>query len=97
MASTEIVGLPTPRTTLRGRGRESADVTRLLMAGERLILAIKDDGIGFSPTEAKQRGMGLNIMHYRARRIGATLDIRKHSEIGTVVTFSLPAKEMKQS
>jgi len=69
----------------------------LEVAGERLILAIKDDGVGFSPTEAKQRGMGLNIMHYRARRIGATLDIRKHSERGTVVTCSLPVKEMKQS
>ena len=69
----------------------------LEMARERLILAIKDDGVGFSPTEVKQRGMGLNIMHYRARRIGATLDIRKHSERGTVVTCSLPAAEMKQS
>jgi PAS domain S-box-containing protein len=48
-------------------------------------LCVTDDGIGFSP-EAKRDGLGLRIMHYRARRIGGSLDIKTQPKGGTRVT-----------
>jgi two-component system sensor kinase FixL len=35
-----------------------------------ISLRVSDDGIGFDPTRSALRGMGLNIMRYRARMIG---------------------------
>ena len=58
--------------------------------GEQMVLTVKDDGIGFTPMAEKRKGMGLNIMFYRARRIGATLDIFQHPDGGTMVRCSLP-------
>ena len=42
------------------------------------------------PTDA--RGMGLRIMHYRARLAGGALDIRPGAEGGTVVTCTVPLR-----
>lgn len=54
-----------------------------------VTLTVCDDGRGM-PREAEPgRGMGLNIMRYRARMIDASLDIRPRAEGGTVVTCSL--------
>ena len=46
---------------------------------------MKDDGIGFVAERPSASGMGLHIMNYRARMIGASLDIRRGTEGGTVV------------
>ncbi len=54
-----------------------------------LVLAVKDDGVGFREKPRKKSGMGLHIMHYRARMIAATLEIRKAGGGGTVVQCSL--------
>ena len=56
----------------------------------RLILKIKDDGSGFAPVEAGRTGMGLRVMHYRARMIGATLSVRQRKQGGVIVTCSAP-------
>lgn len=63
---------------------------RLLNTGTTATLEIHDDGCGFSG-DIEGRGMGLRIMHYRARRIGAALDIRPNSGGGTHIslTFNL--------
>jgi PAS domain S-box-containing protein len=66
------------------------DVT-LLPAGDHLELCVTDDGAGFNP-EAKMDGLGLRIMHYRARRIGGTLDIKAPEGGGTRVTCSFRNK-----
>lgn len=58
---------------------------RLEPAGQRYRLAIQDDGIGFSLSE-KPGGMGIGIMHYRARVIGATLTLQSKPGSGTAVT-----------
>ena len=50
-------------------------------AGKRWALSIRDDGKGFSTSFVPRTGMGIRIMHYRARVIGATLDLK--SEIGS--------------
>ena len=51
----------------------------------RLVIAIKDDGSGFPTVQEMKDGMGLNIMKYRARMIGASLNISKCPDGGTVV------------
>ena len=53
-------------------------------SGEKLELTVTDDGTGFSP-EAKMDGLGMRIMHYRARRIGGTLEVTTTEQGGTRV------------
>jgi PAS domain S-box-containing protein len=53
-----------------------------------VILKIRDDGQGI-PEAVDSRGMGLRLMNYRANKIGATLDIRKDAEGGTLVTLQI--------
>jgi PAS domain S-box-containing protein len=53
---------------------------------ERFALTIKDDGIGFLAAGNGHTGMGLRIMHYRARVIDASLDIKSQPRNGTQVT-----------
>ena len=38
-----------------------------------MVLMVHDNGRGFPTAVAKRPGMGLRIMHHRARMIGATL------------------------
>jgi two-component system, LuxR family, sensor kinase FixL len=62
---------------------------------ERLRLWIHDDGIGIpedfaSFPYANHEGMGLHIMHYRARIIGGSLDVRPSPGGGTTVVFTSP-------
>jgi PAS domain S-box-containing protein len=49
-------------------------------------LIIKDDGSGFQKGNNGSSGMGVRIMHYRARTIGATLDLKSSAGNGTRVT-----------
>jgi PAS domain S-box-containing protein len=56
--------------------------------GPRVILKIKDDGTGFPPTP-EGKGMGLRVMHHRARMIGATISVRQPKEGGITVTCSI--------
>lgn len=52
-------------------------------------LRVSDDGVGFNPAVSEKRGMGLNIMHYRARMIGTTLEVQPNSPTGTVVSCTV--------
>jgi PAS domain S-box-containing protein len=63
----------------------------LSLAGNvsRIILKIKDDGTGFPPAP-RGKGMGLRVMHHRARMIGATISVRQPKEGGITVTCSIP-------
>lgn len=54
-----------------------------------IVLSIEDDGIGIQEDNVEPR-MGLRIMRYRAKMIGASFDIEKREEGGTRVTFSYP-------
>jgi PAS domain S-box-containing protein len=56
----------------------------------RLILKIKDDGVGFPASPPKGKGMGLRVMHHRARMIGASISVRQAKEGGITVICSLP-------
>lgn len=67
----------------------------LVAAAEKLRLRIQDDGTGIDPKVIGRAhdgtsGMGLNIMRYRARIIGGSLDVRPDEDGGTVITCSIP-------
>lgn len=58
----------------------------------KFILKIRDDGQGI-PETLNFQGMGLRIMRYRAKKIGAFLDVRKDVEGGTLVTLELETEK----
>ena len=70
-------------------GHAKAVIIALESTDGIVSLRVSDDGIGFSPTRSSRRGMGLNIMRYRARMIGGTLEIQSNSPSGTVVVCTI--------
>lgn len=58
----------------------------------RVILAIRDDGMGMPATSNKPEGLGIRLMEYRASVIGGWVTIGPAKEGGTVVMCTLPAK-----
>jgi PAS domain S-box-containing protein len=66
---------------------KAAHVTLSLKhAGSHYELSIQDNGSGFEPGNGNSKGMGVRIMQYRARTIGATLDLKSAPGDGTRIT-----------
>jgi PAS domain S-box-containing protein len=61
----------------------------LFAEGCRLILRIRDDGVGIQKVDSTNKGMGLRVMHHRARMIGGAVSIRKEKDGGTTVICTL--------
>ena len=55
----------------------------------KTILTIEDDGVGLASPSDRGEGMGLHIMSYRARMIGASLTVSARAGGGTTVNCSL--------
>jgi PAS domain S-box-containing protein len=53
---------------------------------DRITLTVEDNGTGLPMNLEKNKGMGLHIMDYRARMIGASFDVRPGASQGTIVT-----------
>lgn len=62
----------------------------LTQSNGSLALTVNDDGIGLPSQPRERRGMGLNIMAYRARMIGGALHVRPGAGGGTVVSLVFP-------
>jgi signal transduction histidine kinase len=58
----------------------------LALPNDRFTLTVQDDGAGFDLPGTGGAGMGIRIMRYRARVIGATLDLKSKPGQGTQVT-----------
>ena len=56
---------------------------RLAAAGQKITLSVRDNGVGFHPQTDPGRGMGLQVMQYRANAIGGSLHIRQTPRGGT--------------
>jgi signal transduction histidine kinase len=56
----------------------------------RLQLSIRNDGRPLAPGFRRAKGLGLNLMHYRAGALGGILLVADHPEGGVVVRCSLP-------
>jgi signal transduction histidine kinase len=57
-------------------------------ANGRLVLSVQDDGIGIA--DADGRGMGMQIMHYRARALDGELSVSPGPTRGTLVRCVCP-------
>jgi PAS domain S-box-containing protein len=54
-----------------------------------ICLQVADDGKGFS-AQKKYKGLGLNLMKYRANALGGTWQIKSRKGSGTIVTVCIP-------
>jgi signal transduction histidine kinase len=60
-------------------------------------ITIADDGVGLSEKTRSNPGLGLQIMQYRAKMIGATLSVNRASpQRGTIVACTVPASRTKK-
>lgn len=64
-------------------------VVSLIQHESYLTLSVQDNGIGFEQEKAKDKGIGLRSMRYRANVIGGTFEITPNPGGGTVVRCSL--------
>jgi PAS domain S-box-containing protein len=70
-------------------------VIRLQLENGRVALRVQDDGVGFSKKTVHHKGMGLQLMHYRASLIGASLRIEGMKRGGTRVTCSVHSRRAR--
>jgi PAS domain S-box-containing protein len=71
-----------------GKARELLIV---LTAGDSEgMLSIHDNGLGLPEVPATHTGMGLNIMSYRARMVGGSLEVRPNASGGVTVSCIFP-------
>lgn len=73
-------------------GESKEVVISLTSEAHLLTLAIRDDGVGLTPVPVESTGMGLHIMRYRSRMIGASISIANHAEGGAIVRCTLPQR-----
>ncbi len=89
-AATHLFRIAQEATQNAMRHAKAKNITIALRGDENMImLTVSDDGCGL-PEHRHGKGMGLEIMDYRARAIGATLTIRCGKERGSVVSCTLP-------
>jgi PAS domain S-box-containing protein len=70
-------------------GQATRVTVDLAESRDRLVLTIEDNGKGFQPPAAGATGMGIRIMRYRARMIGAALELNSQPGAGTQITCAL--------
>jgi two-component system sensor histidine kinase UhpB len=63
---------------------------RLMITGDKITLHIEDDGVGFSPRSAHQRGFGLTGMRERALALGGSMRVRSQPGKGTQIHLIFP-------
>jgi len=70
-------------------------VIKLEPAGSEMVLRVIDNGVGFPRDSKTKRGLGAHIMSYRARVIGARLEIDSPKGMGTRVSCYVPDKSVQ--
>lgn len=63
---------------------------RVTVGRRKIVLTVRDNGIGFIPRPESSSGIGLRMMNSRARAIRATLEFRKLPVKGTAVICTVP-------
>ena len=62
---------------------------KLEREGDDLVLGVQDNGVGIPPATPRRSGMGIGVMRYRAKAIGAALEIQTQPGTGTRITCRL--------
>jgi PAS domain S-box-containing protein len=65
-------------------------VVRLARERQRVVVSIRDDGVGFSPARVRGAGLGLVTMRERAGLMGAELTLRSAPRRGTELRVAVP-------
>ena len=73
---------------MRHGGASEIDI-ELAIRSELLVLSITDNGVGMDPGRSGT-GLGLRMILHRARLIGATVQIKRAADGGTVILISVP-------
>jgi PAS domain S-box-containing protein len=69
----------------------------LASCSDRIYMRIADNGVGMPAELPKSKGAGLEIMEYRARLIGASVQVRTGPSGGTEVICSVPVQNTLES
>jgi signal transduction histidine kinase len=77
---------------IKHAGARRATVRLDVEAGERLVLEIEDDGMGFDPAAVPAGHLGLRTMADRVGQIGGTLEIESAPGSGTTVRVAAPCR-----
>jgi PAS domain S-box-containing protein len=67
-------------------------VVHMRRSSKQIELSVTDDGVGIDKNRGDGSGMGFHIMDYRARSIGARLEIKSVKPHGTRVACYVPRK-----
>ncbi len=70
-------------------GNAKAITISLSSDNDNVALCIEDDGMGLNDSVPSNSGMGLRLMRYRARMIGASLEIEGNGDCGTRIFCTL--------
>lgn len=76
-----------------GKTKEAQILLRT--SGERIVLVIKDKGVGLPESLPSGKGMGLRIMQYRAGIIGGSVVVQRDPEGGTSVVCSVQSAALQ--
>jgi len=76
-------------------GKSRHVIIRLRANRERILLHVKDHGLGLPEVLPKGKGMGLRIMQYRAGMIGGSVVIQRDPEGGTSVICSVSHRSVQ--
>lgn len=76
-------------------GRASRIIIDLSLTDGKMILRIIDDGCTISDI-SQAKGMGLKIMGFRAKKVGASFDILPNTGKGTTITVTF-RKDMQKA
>jgi two-component system, NarL family, sensor histidine kinase UhpB len=69
---------------------------KLDIGTSKVTVQIEDDGIGFSPSTARDRGFGLEGMRERAAALGGSVTVRSGPEKGTRIRLVFPLEPARE-
>ncbi len=81
------IGLEAVNNAARHSGASRISISLVCETGGHIVI-VQDNGVGFGG-QPRGKGMGLRIMEYRAKVIGASLDVVSRPGEGTIVSCSL--------
>ena len=70
-------------------GKATQVTVNLKQIDDAILLTVQDNGTGFRLPECERVGMGIGIMRYRAKVIGATLELKSDPGQGTKISCKI--------
>ena len=70
---------------------------KLAATAQRVVLGVRDNGVGIRQQTRPGRGMGLHVMQYRADAISGSLVVQKHPQGGTEVVCTVKREALLPS